>query len=1065
MLSGIKKRKAPHPAVAEARKQSNTNDNSASMKELGSASTSNMSETLDSFDNEVAFFSDLHTGRNGVPQSPRASSVYGQYHLNLDIDDAIPQTVSPRTRNVLSKNTFASPQHHGNNVKLFDSGPFNDVRILKDAHKHKHGHSVNFLKERVTPDQEIKDINADDSEMSCKQCQGVQLDTKARQLQNDLPVSAYVEHNGKHLPRHVPYGSHGQHPTCRQAHEGHYVGTKQMISSPITPTHSHIHVPDSQTLTMDNGHPFPGLLTNARTDQPVLDSWEVKPVHAWTFTDVTQWCSASEFSQFTQLFEGCGVDGKILIQITIEDLVELGVSDPTLGQKFLHAIQKLVEEHPNNSWGTTEGKNKWQFSLNENLLLSDAQKSQPTTKKNLEGNSGSKMPLFGAGRRVVLGRKRSNSAENLSFENERRAREQRRKSAGDVLTSDAKLLAPLPLWTNGDVLKWMDSVGLQKFRAVFKAKNITGKEITEINADYLETLSIRSSVDREMVLSKLQKLQQGARSLSFDNLQEAYLAEEQIEGAAVDKKSSVTFLAPTVAPSVFKRKTAKMPGERRKKGGFSWLKEAISPLRFGHKQKEFDVIQLWHDITNSGAPAAVAMRVHEAAPSVDIVRRFLEQNDTTDDPNLFCIVEMKNGEESELGRYECPLAVQRQWSVGMPHRFELKQRTGKPIKVICKITGLKPKGKTINVSNMSTCAEVLIVALNKYNMRHVDPGLFCLLEIDKDTGDVQLVGETDIIAELNTDSFIVCDKANMGMQIHCGAPPSTYTSSSGGVSRNESMLSKSSGKSFASGESSLVSSSSENNMKSKLEMEKLQSLEEEMAHIEASIDDYSIENKKGLREVKNISITSENLELFQEIELMKSSLEERDGLIQALKEENAKLKQQQHRQEPSLYKFLSRIDRYQVMDTKITCSLSDLQLVDSMAGGEGDGCLVVTNACGSLEEGDIILEIGGRKALGITEGSINHLAKTNDNLSKELVFLRMLDGQTDQDMVTKDAGILTSVDGSPQQLDLTAEVERLRERERYLVGECCSLQERVQCLQREVQLQKLSTDTLVAKFV
>ena len=54
--------------------------------------------------------------------------------------------------------------------------------------------------------------------------------------------------------------------------------------------------------------------------------------------------------------------------------------------------------------------------------------------------------------------------------------------------------------------------------------------------------------------------------------------------------------------------------------------------------------------------------------------------------------------------------------------------------VVCKISGMRPRGKSFTVAHVSTGSDVLHTALRKFRLRHVDPSLFCLLEIDKESG-------------------------------------------------------------------------------------------------------------------------------------------------------------------------------------------------------------------------------------------------------------------------------------------------------------------------------------------
>ena len=54
--------------------------------------------------------------------------------------------------------------------------------------------------------------------------------------------------------------------------------------------------------------------------------------------------------------------------------------------------------------------------------------------------------------------------------------------------------------------------------------------------------------------------------------------------------------------------------------------------------------------------------------------------------------------------------------------------------VICQVSNMKPRGKVFRVSPQTNCGEALRVALRKFGLSHVDPALFCLLPVHKDTG-------------------------------------------------------------------------------------------------------------------------------------------------------------------------------------------------------------------------------------------------------------------------------------------------------------------------------------------
>ncbi|XP_041456555.1 titin homolog isoform X1 [Lytechinus variegatus] len=280
--------------------------------------------------------------------------------------------------------------------------------------------------------------------------------------------------------------------------------------------------------------------------------------------------------------------------------------------------------------------------------------------------------------------------------------------------------------------------------------------------------------------------------------------------------------------------------EKKKKGGLFKLKEVISPSNWKKSPRDSNTIHVWTDVGQTGSGSkTLVVKLTEESTTQDLINLCLNQLDLIEDPRLYRVLQATihgkdKGNDVELVPMDCPLVIQHGWSDHSSNRFEFRQKTaqGGAIKTVLRIPGQPPKGKLVSISLSTPAIEVVILALKKFDMKNVDPTLFCLLEVDKD-GDVCDVDDEALPLQLDSHAFVLCDRSNR--DLHWTTQEEEEANAGDRkVKRQDSLTSRASSKMSA---ISLGSSygSSEVLCSSRIDNEKLSKLEKEMASIEESL--------------------------------------------------------------------------------------------------------------------------------------------------------------------------------------------------------------------------------------
>ncbi|XP_071501069.1 uncharacterized protein [Diadema antillarum] len=335
--------------------------------------------------------------------------------------------------------------------------------------------------------------------------------------------------------------------------------------------------------------------------------------------------------------------------------------------------------------------------------------------------------------------------------------------------------------------------------------------------------------------------------------------------------------------------------EKKKKGGLHKLKEAISPSNWKKSPRDSSTVQVWTDVGHSSGSGSknLIIRLEEESTTQSLIELCLNQLDLAEDPRLYRLLQApshgKNkGNDRELDLDECPLAVQRGWTDPGSTRFEFRHRTGQggAIKIVLRLPSQQPKGKLVHISLSTPAIEVVRLALRKFSMKNADPGLFCLLEVDKD-GDVSDVADEAIPLQLDSHAFVLCDRSNR--ELHWTTQEEEEANArEPKVKRQDSLTSRASsrmssisiGSSF--GSSELLSST-------RIDNEKLSKLELEMASIEESLVPAK-DVPKPVEPVANVSIShipeiKVNNEVYNsETHDISKELEEKNKELRALQD-------------------------------------------------------------------------------------------------------------------------------------------------------------------------------------
>ncbi|XP_030847646.1 uncharacterized protein LOC589102 isoform X2 [Strongylocentrotus purpuratus] len=236
----------------------------------------------------------------------------------------------------------------------------------------------------------------------------------------------------------------------------------------------------------------------------------------------------------------------------------------------------------------------------------------------------------------------------------------------------------------------------------------------------------------------------------------------------IEKESPRRDVKPTRSES--SRSSGSEKEEKKKKGGLFKLKEAISPSNWKKSPRDSNTIHVWTDVGQTGSGSkTLVVKLTEESTTQDLMGLCLNQLDLIEDPRLYRVLQATihgkdKGIDIELESEECPLDIQHGWSDHSSHRFEFRQKTaqGGAIKTVLRIPGQPPKGKLISISLSTPTSEVVILALKKFEMKNVDPTLFCLLEVDKD-GDVCDMDDEALPLQLDSHAFVLCDRSNRGL--------------------------------------------------------------------------------------------------------------------------------------------------------------------------------------------------------------------------------------------------------------------------------------------------------------
>ncbi|KAI8507393.1 hypothetical protein Bbelb_147730, partial [Branchiostoma belcheri] len=438
-------------------------------------------------------------------------------------------------------------------------------------------------------------------------------------------------------------------------------------------------------------------------------------------------------------------------------------------------------------------------------------------------------------------------------------------------------------WGEADVCGWLQSTKLDKFIHVFRAKRITGQQLLQLDPQLLDSMTIHDPDDRERILSHVYDLLHPEAAdvdpSAIDHLDNTYDRDKLAAAMEALRRTSSNAYGIELPPHPTRTSNNSPATPNKMKKGFSRLKEVVSPKSLFSKRDgrpDGNSVQVWNDVLEPGTFYCSTYQVLEGTTAAELVQQCMESLDLAEDPRLYCIMQVAmqsgtEGRERRLVRTEWPLAVQRTWPSFTSHRFELRRwDSGQSIKVICRITGHKSRGKSFKVSQNSVYLDVLRLTLRKFGLKNVDLDLFCMMEIDKEGG-IRDLAETDCPGQISCTCFVVCDKDSREEQMD--GPIASV------IRRNSSLLSQTSTVSNTSA-GSITSSGSDSKA---VDMEKLNKVEAEMASIEQALT-----TPPG-SEVDKQAVTLADLQ--RQVTELKEQLEKKEATISTLQETSQQLQE------------------------------------------------------------------------------------------------------------------------------------------------------------------------------
>nr|XP_006817915.1 PREDICTED: golgin subfamily B member 1-like [Saccoglossus kowalevskii] len=543
-----------------------------------------------------------------------------------------------------------------------------------------------------------------------------------------------------------------------------------------------------------NGH-YQGAGEDDRDN--VFCGWQVTPPEEWNDHDVMEWLQSVGLYYFVDIFEGCGIDGDYLMQVTEQDLIELDIEDVDMRASLIRRVEELKRRPKSPSMLKLQQHSIKRHNLEDELntrvtgelekllkLQEDQESRIDADIARLKEEQKLADELISNNQKTMQENKsevRPSLMDTSSQSNSLERRHGSIISPPDTFISDDPLQyfgKPVDEWTEEEVLIWLDCVLLSRHKDSFQAMNITGKHLAEIDPQLLGNMNITSAKEREVVLSKIYELLNPSANHDEDQLlNDANKAtgyeREKYMAAVTALKSDVHVQLPpqdsstNITENKVIGRNENVDHKKKSSSGLSKLKGVISS-----KKKDTNIIQMWSDLSQQGKHRCDTFQATDSLTSEELIQTYLENHNMVEDHRLYRIAEVpleiddsdESVPERELRANENPLKIQHNWPDMSSFRFELKKKHGSQIKVMDRITGHKAKGKLMTISQSTPCYKVLQLALHKFDMKHVDTSLFCLLELDDD-GDIRLVQDMEIPAQLPSNRFILCDKANMENQM------------------------------------------------------------------------------------------------------------------------------------------------------------------------------------------------------------------------------------------------------------------------------------------------------------
>ncbi|XP_019617088.1 PREDICTED: uncharacterized protein LOC109464519 [Branchiostoma belcheri] len=632
------------------------------------------------------------------------------------------------------------------------------------------------------------------------------------------------------------------------------------------------------------------------SEAAMMSGWQQKSVEDWTNEDIVEWLQATDQQDFVEIFEGC-IEGEYLIQITEQDLVDLEIEDGGQRQHFL----RLLEAERNRPDRPQE-QQKTEMQTRSNKI--DTSASEEEGSDVLPRDSPPQSPL-------KSGLPHPPREPNTAIVEPQQLLQNGKHVDAEVSTM-WRQKDPVD-WGEADVCGWLQSTKLDKFIHVFRAKHITGQQLLQLDPQLLDSMTIHDPDDRERILSHVYDLLHPEAAdvdpSAIDHLDNTYDRDKLAAAMEALRRTSSNAYGIELPPHPTRTSNNSPATPNKMKKGFSRLKEVVSPKSLFSKRDgrpDGNSVQVWNDVLEPGTFYCSTYQVLEGTTAAELVQQCMESLDLAEDPRLYCIMQVAmqsgtEGRERRLVRTEWPLAVQRTWPSFTSHRFELRRwDSGQSIKVICRITGHKSRGKSFKVSQNSVYLDVMRLTLRKFGLKNVDLDLFCMMEIDKEGG-IRDLAETDCPGQISCTCFVVCDKDSREEQMD--GPIASV------IRRNSSLLSQTSTVSNTSA-GSITSSGSDSKA---VDMEKLNKVEAEMASIEQALT-----TPPG-SEVDKQAVTLADLQ--RQVAELKEQLEKKEATITALQETSQQL-QERDRQCASLQKTLSELqDGYRQQEANLVQQL------------------------------------------------------------------------------------------------------------------------------------------------